>query len=97
MDRPTPRFLRLAAASIAVAAGTAVWPLASATPVAQALDNTPWVLPSAPSRCSSQKVETGDVAGCVITFYDEPSATGWLLAAIWVASQLASAGDPLYQ
>ena len=77
MDRPTSRILRLAAASLAVVAGTAVWPLASATPVAQALDNTPWVLPSSPPRCTTQKVESGDVAGCVITFYDEPSSTGW--------------------
>ena len=77
MDRPTSRILRLAAASIAVVAGTAVWPFAAATPVAQALDNTPWVLPSSPPRCTTQKVESGDVAGCVITFYDEPSATGW--------------------
>jgi hypothetical protein len=77
MDRPTSRFLRLAAVSIAVLAGTAVWPLAPATPVVQALDNTPWVLPSSPPRCTTQKVESGDVAGCVITFYDEPSATGW--------------------
>ena len=77
MDRPTSRFLRLAAASLAVVAGTAVWPLAAATPIVQALDNTPWVLPSSPPRCTTQKVESGDVAGCVITFYDEPSATGW--------------------
>jgi hypothetical protein len=77
MDRPTSRLLRLAAASLAVVATTAVWPLASATPVAHALDNTPWVLPSAPPRCTTQKVESGDVAGCVITFYDAPSATGW--------------------
>ena len=41
MDRPTSRILRLAAASIAVVAGTAVWPLVAAHPVAQALDNTP--------------------------------------------------------
>jgi hypothetical protein len=77
MDRPTSRFLRLAAASLAVIAGSAVWPGASATPIAQALDNTPWVLPYTPPRCTAQKVETGDVAGCVITFYDDPSATGW--------------------
>src|SRR4051794_19383510 len=77
MDRPTSRILRLAAASIAVVAGTAVWPLAPVAPIAQALDNTPWVLPSSPPRCTAQKVETGDVAGCVIAFYDEPSSTGW--------------------
>ena len=77
MDRPIARILRLAAASIAVVAGTAAWPFASAGPVAQALDNTPWVLPAPPARCTAQKVETGDVAGCVITFYDEPSSTGW--------------------
>ena len=77
MDRPTPRFFRLAAASLAVIAGTAVWPGASTAPVVQALDNTPWVLPYAPPRCTAQKVETGDVAGCVITFYDDPSSTGW--------------------
>ena len=77
MDRRTPRSFRLATASLAVVAGTAVWPLASGAPTAQALDNTPWVLPSTPPRCTAQKVETGDVSGCVITFYDEPSATGW--------------------
>src|SRR5918994_7724350 len=77
MDRPTSRILRLAAASVAVLAGTAVWPLAPATPAVHALDNTPWVLPSSPPRCTTQQVESGAVAGCVITFYDEPSATGW--------------------
>ena len=50
MDRPISRILRLAAASIAVVAGTAVWPLASTAPVVQALDNTPWVLPAPPAR-----------------------------------------------
>lgn len=77
MDRPTSRFLRLAATSLAVVAATAAWPLASAAPSARALDSTPWVLPAPPPRCTAQQVETGDVAGCVITFYDEPSATGW--------------------
>ena len=77
MNRPMSRIFRFAAASLAVVAGTAVWPLALATPVVQALDNTPWVLPSSPPRCTNQKVESGDVAGCVITFYDEPSSTGW--------------------
>lgn len=77
MDRHTSRFLRLAAASIAVVAGTAVWSLASAQPVVQALDSTPWVLPAPPPKCTSQQVNAGDVAGCVITFYDEPSDVGW--------------------
>jgi hypothetical protein len=73
MDRPTPRILRLAAAWLAVVAGATVCPHAAA----HALDNTPWVLPSSPPRCATQQVESGDVAGCVVTFYDEPSSTGW--------------------
>jgi hypothetical protein len=77
MNRPTTRILRLAAASVAVLAGTAVCPLAAAQPAAQALDNTPWVLPSSPARCTTQQIESGNVAGCVITFYDEPSSSGW--------------------
>ena len=43
----------------------------------QALDNTPWALPSSPPRCTVQQVDSGNVAGCIVTFYDEPAATGW--------------------
>ena len=62
----------------ALIAGTCLAPLpwASATTV-RALDNTPWVLPSAPPRCTVQQAESGNVAGCIVAFYDEPSATGW--------------------
>jgi hypothetical protein len=61
----------------AVAAG-AVAPVAlSPAATVSALDNTPWVLPSAPPRCTTQQVESGNVAGCIVAFYEDPSSTGW--------------------
>lgn len=55
---------------IAVAAPTTA-------PARAAPDDTPWVLPVPPPSCTEAQVDSGDVAGCVVVFYDEPSATGW--------------------
>jgi hypothetical protein len=71
----TSRLLQVATATVAVAASLA--PVTGQAPVAEALDNTPWVLPSSPPRCTVQQVDSGNVAGCVVTFYEEPAATGW--------------------
>jgi hypothetical protein len=73
MKRPIRHLLR---GAVAVGLVPVVLPLSNA-PTASALDNTPWVLPSAPPKCTTKQADTGDVAGCVITFYADPSTTGW--------------------
>ncbi|MDW3213603.1 MAG: M15 family metallopeptidase [Ilumatobacteraceae bacterium] len=49
----------------------------AATPAAQALDDTPWALPSTPERCTQDEADSGDVAHCLIAFYHDPAETGW--------------------
>lgn len=44
---------------------------------AQALDNTPWTLPETPPRCTTSQANSGNVAGCLLAFYDDPAATGY--------------------
>ena len=44
---------------------------------AAANDNTPWVLPTRPQRCSSKQIDSGTVAGCLLSGYDAPDAIGW--------------------
>ncbi len=46
-------------------------------PVAQALDNAPWTLPTTPPRCSKAQADSGNVAGCLLAFYEDPATTGW--------------------
>ena len=42
-----------------------------------ALD-APWVLPTVPSRCSSEQANSGDVAGCLLSSSpEEPDQRGW--------------------
>ncbi len=43
----------------------------------QALDDTPWELPSTPPRCTRDEADAGDVAHCLLAFYDDPADTGW--------------------
>ena len=77
---PTGRMLRTVLAGALIAIGstavTAVGP-ASAPPVAQAADDTPWTLPETPPRCTTRQVDSGDVAGCLLAFYHDPADTGW--------------------
>jgi hypothetical protein len=54
-----------------------VGPIGGPSPVARALDSTPWVLPTAPPRCTVRQAESGNVAGCLLAFYEDPAATGW--------------------
>lgn len=65
----------LAAALVAVASAIAVG--APAAHPAAAAGDEPWVLPVPPPECSLDQIESGDVAGCVIVLYDDPSTTGW--------------------
>lgn len=43
----------------------------------RAEDDTPWVLPETPPRCTHSQAESGDVAGCLLAFHYDPAATGW--------------------
>lgn len=63
------------AVALAVTALT-VADLATSSP-AHAVDNTPWTLPSTPARCTTAQADSGDVAGCLLAFYDDPADTGW--------------------
>ena len=77
VNRSTSRPLQIAWVVLAMVVGACVTISVRPTPVAEALDNTPWVLPSSPPRCTVQQVDSGNVAGCTVTFYDDPAATGW--------------------
>ena len=46
-------------------------------PAAQALDDAPWRLPATPPACTVEQADSGDVAGCLLAFYIDPSETGW--------------------
>ena len=48
-----------------------------ASPTARALDHSPWRLPVTPPRCSVADADSGDVADCLLAFYDDPADTGW--------------------
>ncbi|MDJ0770097.1 MAG: M15 family metallopeptidase [Ilumatobacter sp.] len=41
------------------------------------LDDTPWFLPETPPRCTVEQADSGDVAGCLLAFWNDPSETGW--------------------
>lgn len=60
-----------ATASIATVAA-----VTDADPV-HAADDTPWTLPETPPRCTTAQATSGDVAGCLLAFYDDPADTGW--------------------
>ena len=77
VNRSTSRPLQIAWVALALVVGACVANSVRPTPVVEALDNTPWVLPSSPPRCTVQQVDSGNVAGCTVTFYDDPAATGW--------------------
>ncbi len=77
VNRSTSRPLQIAWVALALVVGASVANSVRSTPVVEALDNTPWVLPSSPPRCTVQQVDSGNVAGCTVTFYDDPAATGW--------------------
>lgn len=67
----------MAVATAALAAVGVLVAVPDVTPAEAALDNTPWVLPVPPPRCTLEQVDRGDVAGCVVVFYDDPAETGW--------------------
>ena len=65
------------AVALTATAIVAVW-LASAS--ASALDDAPWQIPERPPRCTTAEANSGDVAGCLLTAYRDPSTTGWGVA-----------------
>jgi hypothetical protein len=75
MHRSIRRRLLISGSLLAGALVTST-PLAPAAAVL-ALDNTPWVVPAPPARCTTQQAASGNVAGCVLTFYADPATTGW--------------------
>ena len=42
-----------------------------------AADDTPWVLPVTPPRCTTAQADAGDVVGCVLAFHHDPTDVGW--------------------
>jgi hypothetical protein len=71
-----PLFRALLLAGAAVAGSLAVIGTPADTP-AEASDDDPWILPVPPEHCTEEQVDSGDVAGCTVVFYDDPSETGW--------------------
>ena len=63
-----------AALSIVTIAGLG---LTAGAPTVGAADDTPWRIPVTPPRCTTAQAEAGDVAGCLLAFYHDPSTTGW--------------------
>ena len=51
--------------------------VARAAAVGDVSNNTPWVLPTMPPKCSAQQIATGNVGGCVISDYGTPDSKGW--------------------
>ena len=73
--RRTPSRLLISAA-LALTAGLLA-PSVPSSPAVAALDSTPWRLPEMPTRCTKSQVDSGDVAGCLLAFYNDPADTGW--------------------
>jgi hypothetical protein len=72
--RPSCRSILVALAAVT---GVGVVVAVPALTPASALDDTPWTLPAPPPRCTTDQANAGDVAGCIVAFYDDPSTTGW--------------------
>ena len=72
--RTTWRSIALAVGAVATATLVVS---AAGTPSADALDNTPWTLPAPPPKCTAAQADAGNVAGCIVAFYDDPSTTGF--------------------
>ncbi|MEZ5296911.1 MAG: M15 family metallopeptidase [Ilumatobacteraceae bacterium] len=70
------RFLRFTLALATMAVST-VAATTTAPSTAAALDSTPWTLPVTPPRCTTTQANSGDVAGCLMVFYNDPSTIGW--------------------
>jgi len=73
----TNRMLRTLLAGALVATATFTIDTAAADQHADALDDAPWTLPETPPRCTRTQVDSGDVAGCLLAFYHDPTDIGW--------------------
>ena len=70
-----PRHLRVLGLTALVLSASAITPIAAIDPVAA---DGPWTLPTVPPRCSSEKSNSGDVAGCLLSSNPgEPDERGW--------------------
>ncbi|MGH9135128.1 MAG: M15 family metallopeptidase, partial [Ilumatobacteraceae bacterium] len=68
----------LVAALVAGSVTLAVAP--GASPVLAAIDtsdDTPWTTPTRPPRCTKAQADSGNVAGCLLAFHEDPPETGW--------------------
>ena len=72
----TSRLLRATLATSLLAVSTLAVSTAGPAPV-EARDDTPWTLPVTPPRCTTTQADSGDVAGCLMVFYNDPADTGW--------------------
>ena len=74
--RPTGTMFRTLLTGALIAAG-AITIGSVAAPLPARADAAPWTLPETPPRCTTSQADSGDVAGCLLAFYHEPTATGW--------------------
>lgn len=76
----TNRMVRAVLAGALLVAGVLVADASTAPSGVEAVsgtDDTPWTLPETPPRCTRSQADSGDVAGCLLAFYEDPSGTGW--------------------
>ena len=73
----TSRLLRTALVTSMVAASALAISAASPATTVEANLDTPWTLPVTPPRCTTTQADSGDVAGCLMVFYNDPSDIGW--------------------
>lgn len=50
---------------------------ARAAAIGDTANNQPWTTPSMPDKCSTDRIESGDVAGCLITSWGGFGEKGW--------------------
>ena len=74
MPRVTRRFLALCLASVVASSGL----YTIAAPASVEAESTPWTLPTAPPKCATTQINTGDVANCIILAGPgNPETRGW--------------------
>lgn len=71
------RVLRTLLTGVLLVAGALTVDAVTAPEPAEANDDAPWTLPETPPRCSTSQASSGDVADCLLAFFQDPSLTGW--------------------
>jgi hypothetical protein len=59
-----------------LSAATTATTVATAAAI-DASDDTPWTVPTRPPACTKAQADSGDVAGCLLGFYEDPITRGW--------------------